>query len=287
MKYTFSGHESFQCRHLWLKKGFDHIKKGRLFSDIDSVLELGVGKNMVTSIRFWMKAFNIIDPNTDQLTEFALKLLSDDTGWDPFLEDEASIWLLHYQLIKTGYATTFPLIFNELRKEKVEFTKGNYLAFIKRKAEENKFQISPNTLNDDFDILIKTYIKSDTHTKDKEDTFSGILCELGLIKTIGRGKNEYYVVENTEKDEIPDEVILFTILDNENTNTSISFHTIEQEPNSPGVIFALNRSGLLNKIESISKKYKEVVFKDDAGIKEIQIKKKLNPLSVLEKYYEN
>lgn len=37
LKYTFSGHESFQCRHLWLKKGYDFIKQGRKFTDEDAV----------------------------------------------------------------------------------------------------------------------------------------------------------------------------------------------------------------------------------------------------------
>lgn len=35
-KYTFSGHESFQCRHLWLKKGYDFIKQGKSFNDDDT-----------------------------------------------------------------------------------------------------------------------------------------------------------------------------------------------------------------------------------------------------------
>src|SRR5688572_12512757 len=93
-KYTFSGHESFHCRQLWLKKGFDYIKSGRSFTDPDAVVTLGVGKNMVTSIKFWLKAFNIIDAG-ENLTEFA-KFIFEDNGFDPYLEDDQSLWLLHY-----------------------------------------------------------------------------------------------------------------------------------------------------------------------------------------------
>jgi hypothetical protein len=39
----FSGHETFQCRHLWLKKGYDYVKSGKSFSAEDAVVELGVG----------------------------------------------------------------------------------------------------------------------------------------------------------------------------------------------------------------------------------------------------
>ena len=48
-KYTFSGHESFQCKNLWLKKGYDYVKQGRSFTSDDAVVELGVGKNMVAA----------------------------------------------------------------------------------------------------------------------------------------------------------------------------------------------------------------------------------------------
>src|SRR5687768_11967592 len=96
-KYSFSGHESFQCRQLWLKKGFDYIKTGKSFNSADAVVDLGVGKNMVASIRYWLKAFNIVD-SKEQITEFG-ELILGDNGYDKFLEDDASLWLLHYHLV--------------------------------------------------------------------------------------------------------------------------------------------------------------------------------------------
>ncbi|MBN8573825.1 MAG: DUF4007 family protein [Candidatus Kapabacteria bacterium] len=100
-KYTFSGHDSFQCRQLWLKKGFDFVKDKGSFNSEDAVVKLGVGKNMVSSIRYWMKVFDILD-SKDTLTEFGTRLLDTEHGYDPYLEDDASLWLLHYKLIKTG-----------------------------------------------------------------------------------------------------------------------------------------------------------------------------------------
>jgi len=50
-KLIFSGHETFHCKSLWLKKGYDFIEKEGKFIDEASV-ELGVGRNMVSSIRF-------------------------------------------------------------------------------------------------------------------------------------------------------------------------------------------------------------------------------------------
>ena len=57
---NFSGHDTFHCRLFWLKKGFDYLQGGEKFKD-DSGVEMGVGRNMVNSIRFWMKSFDVID----------------------------------------------------------------------------------------------------------------------------------------------------------------------------------------------------------------------------------
>jgi hypothetical protein len=285
-KYTFSGHDSFQCRQFWLKKGFDYVMKGKSFNDEDAVVELGVGKNMVNSIRFWMRAFDLIS-NGDIVTEFATRLFSDD-GYDPYLEDEASLWLLHYQLIKKGYASTYSFIFNELRKEKIEFTKDNYISFIKRKAETEKLiPVNEKTLQEDFAVMAKMYLRSNPQIKDKEDSFSGLLTELDLIKLYNKGKEDFLFIENTERPEIPYEVILFSILDSCNFDTSISLNTIEYELNSVGSIFAINKPGIINKIEAIASKYSSVIFNDQAGIKELQFKKKLSAFAILDKYYAN
>lgn len=72
---------------------------------------------MVSAIRFWMKAFNVLD-SKDCITEFGERMFSSN-GYDPYLEDEASLWLLHYQLVKTGYASTYNIVFNQFRKEKL------------------------------------------------------------------------------------------------------------------------------------------------------------------------
>lgn len=286
IKFTFSGHESFQCRHLWLKKGYDFVNKKKSFNSEDAVVELGVGKNMVSSIRFWMKAFNLLTA-VDELTDFAHKLLSDD-GYDPYIEDEGTLWLLHYQLVKKGFASIYSIVFNELRREKIEFTKDNFLSYIKRKSEtEKSFQFNQKTLNEDFSVLTKMYLLSEAQSKDKEDSFSGLLTELDLVKCYNKGKEEFFTIANSERTEIPDEIVLYAILDNENLDLSLSLNTMEQSNNSLGTIFAINKPGLQTKIENLAAKFPNIVFNDQAGIKELQFKKKPLAYSILDKYYAN
>ena len=250
---------------------------------------------MVSAINFWLKAFGIIDKEGN-LTEFANYIFNQETGKDPYIEDEATLWLLHYQLVTLNIASTYNLIFNELRREKIEFTKNNFMAFIMRKAEE--LEIAPiniNTLSKDFEVLSKMYIRTSAQTQDKEDTFSGILTELNIIKEESRKVDKetvsYYSVSSEDKNEIPDEVILYGILDQGNFDLSISLYNIEQDKNQIGSVFAIGRSDLLNKIESIAsnprfRRY-GIVFNDHAGIKELQFKVKPNKFQVLNYYYGN
>ena len=284
MKLQFSGHDSFQCRQLWLKKGYDFVKEGFDFNDEYSVVQLGVGKNMVSSIRFWLKAFNIID-NKDIPTEFGKRLFDDENGYDPFLEDEASLWLLHYQLVKNGFASIYSIIFNEFRKEKLFFNKETFVNYIKRIGESNQdSNFNENTVAKDFIVFSNLY-KNDPESKDVEDSFTGILSEIELLKTTGKGKEEQFYIENAERDNLPEAVVMFTILDNPNYGNSISLNALEFDFNSPGSICALNRSGLINKISEIVNEYKEITFTDQAGIKELQFKNKLEAYTILDKYY--
>lgn len=44
MRYCFSGHESFPCKSMWQKKGYDYLVEHNKFTDLGAVVKLGVGK---------------------------------------------------------------------------------------------------------------------------------------------------------------------------------------------------------------------------------------------------
>lgn len=62
--YRISGHESFPCRYTWLPKAVRGLNADpTLFSnDEQAMVTLGVGKNMVRSIRFWILAAGVAAP---------------------------------------------------------------------------------------------------------------------------------------------------------------------------------------------------------------------------------
>jgi len=288
LKYTFSGHDSFQCRQFWLKKGYDFVSNGYSFNNENAVVNLGVGKNMVASIRYWLKAFHITDIN-DDLTAFGIALLGNN-GFDPFLEDDGSLWLLHYYLVKSNFASIYSIIFNEYRREKIEFNRDSFLSFMKRKSEViTGINNNPKTISEDFDVLRKLYLAS-SPDKANEDGFSGLLAELGLINKIEKRidnnkKEDFYAIENTAKTQIPLEIFLYSILENEDYGLSISLNSLEQDFNSPGSIFAMNKLGIVEKLKEAEGKYKWLTYNDNAGVKELQLKGKPDSFTILENYY--
>ncbi|MCR4736826.1 MAG: DUF4007 family protein [Bacteroidales bacterium] len=77
-QYTFSGHESFPCKTLWLKKGYDFVNAEKDFNAPEAVVHLGVGKNMVAAVRYWYKAFGL---NKDAETGWIADYLFDKKHW--------------------------------------------------------------------------------------------------------------------------------------------------------------------------------------------------------------
>lgn len=285
-KLSFSGHESFQCRSLWPKKGYDFVRAGHSFTSEDAVVELGVGKNMVNAIRYWMKAFGLTYEN-DKPTPLADRLFNDVDGWDPYLEDEGTMWLLHYQLVTASRASTYGLIFNGLRRDKIEFTKAHFLNYAKRQAEIRGESVNDNTVKSDFDVFVRMYLRSDGQVKDRDEGLTGLLTDLNLIRSFRRKKEEdYYVIENTEKPSLPDAILLYCMLANRQFDLSVNFNTLLTEPDQVGSVFALNATGLYSKLERIvADRANNAVFSDQAGIRELSFKSIPDFMTILARYY--
>lgn len=289
-KLHFSGHESFACKQFWLKKGYDFAYQGLSFNDDKSVVELGVGKNMVSAIRYWSKCFNIIDDN-DLPTEYGSRIFIEG-GYDPYLEDIGTVWLLQYYLIKKNKASIYSLLFNEFRKERIDFTKEQLHSFLKRKCnDDDSIKYNSNTINSDINVVFKNYTKPESKNKiEIEDVFSNIFLDLGLIieykkRDIDNHIIEWYRIEGSLRDEIPCEIILFIILDNFENETTISFRQLLAGLNSPGNVFAMSAEALFNKIQQIVNKYKNVVYSETAGNQTLQFKEVINKWEVLDGYY--
>lgn len=289
-KLVFSGHETFSCKQFWLKKGYDFVNNNMTFNNDDAVVDLGVGKNMVSSIRYWCRAFGIIDEKDDTPTQLGNYIFSDN-GYDPYLEDIGTLWLLHYNLIKKNKASLYTLLFNEFRKERIDFTKEHLHSFLKRKCNEDKsVNYNEKTITTDINVFFRNYASPERKAKiDIEDVFSNIFLDLELIHQYTKvgidGKMEdWYRLGSEKNDSLPSEIVLYSIIDNYEDKT-ISFKQLLTGINSPGNIFALNAEELYKHIVNITNKFAGIVYSETAGNRTLQFKEQINKWEILNEYY--
>ncbi len=102
---SFARHETFHPRYGWFRKTYAHVADdGGIFSREDAPVQIGVGKNMVRSIRFWGLAAKLIteDPQHSGRRETSYVPTRRGHGmfgegrWDPYMEDPGTLWLLHW-----------------------------------------------------------------------------------------------------------------------------------------------------------------------------------------------
>lgn len=263
---------------MWLKKGYDYLVDHNRFSDSDAVVKLGVGKNMVQSIKFWLRAFALL--HNDETTEIAQYIFDDRDGKDPFAEDRATIWILHYLLVITAVASIYHLMFVDLQREKKEFDKDQALSFIKRKCNvpEQKNVFNENTVKKDIRVLLQNYL-APTNPKNNEE-YASVLLELGLVRE-NEGKYSFNEISAEQVDPL---IILFALVHIAGEDKTVSFDKLQEL----SLIFCMPISSFLVSVRSLSERYpKEFIYTDNSGIRNVQFLKRIDALEVLNRYYNN
>ena len=285
--YKFSGHETFQCRHFWLKKGYDFVKKEGDFRSNEALIELGVGKNMISSINHWLKVFGLTDYESGELTEFAHKVFGEDS-YDPYLEDNGSLYLLHFNILSNSQlASIYGMVFGEFRKTRIssEFTNNQLYEFITRKLNIEGVAYSENTIRNDIKVFLRTYQTSSKRgSKSIEDDFASVLIGLNLIDPVQDvfiDGEQVYKLQYDDQESLNELIFLYTIIDKFRDQTSISFEEIQAEVSDK---FLCNREGTEAKLNALAENG-YLVYKQDAGRKEIQIKSSIDKWTILNKYY--
>lgn len=276
----FSGHESFACKSHWLKRGYDFVRGENNFNDDDAVVRLGVGKNMVASIKFWLKAIGLL--KDAGLVALANHLFDDDNGKDPYLEDIGTLWLLHFLLIQTDYATIYKTTFVDYHRQRNIIEKSklqNYIKHICFDETGYKNLYNDNTVKRDIGVMLHNYCAKNGGNVNIEDSNS-LFAPLNLI--CETEKNTYRFNYDTRSD-VPSLIFLYALLVKFKGRNSISFEDITEL----ALIFCLTNNDLLDIINYLCDLYpSEIVFSDVAGIKELQFKATLNSIDVLDRYYE-
>ncbi len=294
LKLNFSGHETFTFRYTWLKKVVDAISQDSLLFDRETALsELGVGKNMVYSMKHWGVLTEVIQKAEEKtsgynVTEFGKNLFSDN-GWDPYLEDIATLWLLHWKISNNiNIATTWYFVFNRLTQ--IEFTKEQLINELVLFAEVNGIKCSPAIIERDVQCFIRTYVSSkDIKPAIREDGLDCPLTELSLIQELGQ--RGLYVFMRGQQRELSNEIFTYSLIDYWNKlhcdKDILSFDALAYGHGSPGLVFKIDEDSLTYRLEGLEKLTKGALRYDETSrIRQIYRIKNTNPNDYLKKYYQ-
>lgn len=295
---SFSGHESFPFRHTWLTKGVTACERNpAIFRNEGAMVELGVGKNMVQSIRHWCLAAGLVEEDSARKnnrgnflrpTELGRRLFIGENAWDRYLEDAGTLWLVHWLLTTNqNRATTWCFAFNYFHQP--DFSRRALLRSIESLASRiPSVRYSESTIQRDIDVFIRTYVGSHAvASAATEDTLECPLSELGLIYEQEQG--DLYAFMRGPKDSLPQAVLLYALqeyADRHPNQRSFTFDEIAYSPLSPGRVFKLDESSLAERLEVIFAATGGAwQYSETAGYKQVAMARRIDSILELDLYY--
>ena len=279
----FSGHETFPLRQMWLKKAFEQaLLGGRVpkttFSDDDAIASFGVGKNMVSSIRHWALACDVLrecreDSLCYQVAPIASEVLRDG-GLDPYAENPTTAWYAHWWLAGKGNrATTWRWLFNHVTAP--TFTRQELepsLEDFARKIEPKR-KLSAATLSRDLETCLRSYAPRFAGGS-PEDFAEPLLGELGLLQEVHKGQ---YAFRRGPKTTLHDGLFAYALLDFWDCSaeglSSMAFETIAYSEGSPGRVFKLDEESVAERLIGLGDlTHGFLVWTDTAGLRQVHKK---------------
>lgn len=290
----FRAHETFHIRKGWLNKGLYNVinEPGVFLGDVGNPMDvMGIGSNMVKSLRYWLQAAGLTEEPThgkrnQSLTELGQVIYDND----PFFEEIGSLWLVHYMIASNEEdATSWYLFFNEF--DHTEFTEEDFYSRLRKyvKMIDPEKMPADRAIYEDFRCVMGTYVKRTRSNGDKSDPEDNMECpltELGLIDTVsGSAKNKYYRKINPKIESIPELIALAIIIKNANEKKEIKISSILSDKKGLGKTMNLDTITLINilyKLDNLG--YLKVVR--TAGLDIIKLSTDMSFIDCVKKYYE-
>lgn len=259
---VFARHETFHPRYGWFRKAYRFAAwDPYVFTRNDAPVVIGVGKNMARSIRFWGLAARLIvedekAPNRRSPGLIPTRIgysLFGEGGWDPYMEDPGTLWLLHWLLLAPG--SRLPiwwLAFNEFQP--IEFEDRDLDLAVETYLEAVSSWGNPHSTSRQKDVraLLRTYgppVRSVRRSID--EILDCPMRELGLIdRSPATGRYRFTL---GPKPTLPSAVVTYAALDfvarTGITGRTVNLSRLAHEPGAPGRIFKLSESELSEALE--------------------------------------
>ena len=280
-KFMFGGHEKFVFRDGWLKKGVDAVSdEPGIFSDNRALVMLGVGKNMVRSIRHWCLATNVCEETVGLdrkrsigVSSFGRHLISDG-GWDPFLEDSGTLWLIHWQLTENlQRSLVWHLVF--ARYYDVEFTKIQLSQFLHKQFERLEVTTTSGMIAREIDCFVRTYAPTRNNSgKINEESLDCPLTELDLIRFVAQ--DNVYRFNIGAKPTLPDAVFshaLLYYLDHiAQHRRTVAVDECVYGGGSPGQVSRMDENSVVERLEKVAELTDgQIRLQESAGLNQLYI----------------
>jgi len=274
-----SRHETFSPRYGWLKKGYEALLKGGdVFNAEDAIERLGVGKNMVRSIRSWCLAFHLIEYNDLKRkgsgslspSELGNKLLDNNDGWDPFLEDIASFWLLHWQLfVPPIEMASWPIVFNHCNLPSFDLKQLGRSLITAAHQYKKLSSMSEGSFEKDASCIIRMYTSNEiTSSSDIDCPFT----QLGIIRPAEESNTFRFDIST--KQSLPSLIFAAACFSyayyTQEGQRTISLRKLVYEINSPGVVFKISETEAGRLLDDATRKMKKVDFVELMGTHQLQ-----------------
>lgn len=268
----FSGHESFVIRYGWLPKLHDALVAAPdLFSsDERAILALGLGRNMVKSLRFWGDALGLTETagRAVQPTDLARRLLDPVSGRDPYLEDVGSLWRLHWLLVTNARLGAWATLFMDMRDAVIP--KDRLVATVVARAESLGSRISAGTAAAHVDILVRTYDAGRSGGASiVEDALGCPLQELDLVREVSVLGTPTLRLTRGPKASLDVEAFAFALHDfwsgTAPGSRALSLRSLMLSRRSPGMVFALDEASLHERLEAVCGATGSLELRDDGA----------------------
>lgn len=288
-KPQFAGHETFPLRQLWLRKAYDVVVKcGDIaprgtFNEPNAIVVFGVGKNMVSAIRHWSLACNVIaETKGGYIPGPVGNALFGPAQLDPYLEHPASAWLAHWLIAGEGNrATTWHYVFNHISAQ--AFEKATLVNGLRETlSNRSGVRVTESTLSRDVEVCLRSYIPKEAANDAAEELAEPVLAQLGLITTT-RGSYDFRV---GPKPSLPDGIFLYALTafwqQYAGTANTLGFDLIAQERGSPGMTFKLDVDSVAERLVDVERTSGGVyAWSDTAGMRQVIRRKEVKPEELL------
>lgn len=277
---VFARHETFHPRIGWLTKAVDAVVDDPfVFTSEEAPLKLGVGKNMARAIKFWGLATKVIaeDPGHRQgrvpavkPTRFGHALLGEG-GWDRYLEDAHSLWLLHYQLLRPP--SRVPVFWWSFREfEGLEFTAEDLERFAQRRISALGWPSpAPKSIGKDVDCMLRMYGRRvDGNDGWLDSPFAG----LGLIER-APGRQSAWTRTRVALEQPDPRVVGYACLDAmsmwaESART-VSIARLASAADGPGRVLGLTELQLVAALRVLESDYQQIRISAPAGFQQLAV----------------